>query len=295
MARRVVPIFPAMVVAIPIVIGIAAISTNRRAEMALDEASVAAASLSPSDLSILNGQEQSFLIVGGSTSIVWPSMLQDMLDEHCGTGRVYHVLNGSVPDASVASWIAEPGTPAHDSTVGALERDFLAEAARLLAGAPRPVVALCQQTLRDTRFEQGPVRDMYDIKGIMIGADSFHRLGATLKNEGIERVYLATQVFQPGAEPQVGNERLALAELLSRHVGYLQQGPDVWSATVESYPTAYADQANLNEEGCKIVAEAWYRVLAGSHARVDVIERMRRRSYDVDAITRRFLSYRRAG
>ena len=33
----------------------------------------------------LNGQEQSIVVVGYSTSYAWPHMLQEMLDEHAGS------------------------------------------------------------------------------------------------------------------------------------------------------------------------------------------------------------------
>ncbi len=50
---------------------------------------------------LLDGDEKSFVIVGYSTSYAWPAMLQDMLDEHAGGRRIYHVLNAVVGGSPV--------------------------------------------------------------------------------------------------------------------------------------------------------------------------------------------------
>lgn len=46
----------------------------------------------------LDGAEKTLLINGYSTSYAWPAMLQDMLDEHSGGSRVYHVASALSED-----------------------------------------------------------------------------------------------------------------------------------------------------------------------------------------------------
>ena len=52
---------------------------------------------------VLDGETKSLVVVGYSTSFMWPDMLQVMLDQHGGEG-VYHVLNAAVGGSPVVSW-----------------------------------------------------------------------------------------------------------------------------------------------------------------------------------------------
>lgn len=294
MARHAVPVFPAMVVAIPLVIGIAAISTSHQSSLKHDrDRAVMALPVVVSDDCVLDGREQSFVVVGSSVSYVWPQMLQDMLDEHVG-GRVYHVNNASVGAAPVASWISED--QASTSSFSTMLRDYFGEEARLRALSPSPSIALCQVTLQGTLTSKGPVTSMADKEGIRIGAEALERLSTMLHDQGVERVYIAMHVYKDGFEPHVGNERLALRDLLEREHEFVYEGPDVWSATIAEFPAAYSDdRQHLSQRGMKIVAEAWYRTLAGSQASQAIIDRMHARDYDIEKIRRDYLRLRQPG
>ncbi len=246
---------------------------------------------------ILDGTEKSIVLVGYSTSYAWPSMLQEMLDEHSGATRVYHLLNAVVGGSPVGRWIAAPESEDFLATYGAMRSDFFGVDARLRGDAARPTVALLQQSLQRTptpATRLGPVTAADDREGIAIGADALDRLVAQLRDDGIEQVYIAMHIYKEGFEPEVGNERLALAALLDRGHDFVFPGPDVWSRTFREHPDAFTtDRLHPNERGAKIMAEAWYRVLAGDEASQEIIDAMHSRRYDVDEMMKEYLAWRR--
>ncbi len=245
----------------------------------------------------LDALEKSLVIVGYSTSYAWPDMLQDMLDQHAGAdeeNRVYHVLNAVVGGSPVERWIAEP---ASERTHDAMLRDFFGDAPRLRpANAPQPTIALCQQSLQLTSRPKGPVTAMHDKHGLKLGTDALETHATMLAGAGCERVYIAMHIYKEGYEPEVGNERLALAELLARGHEFVHEGPDVWSLTLARHPEAFTeDRLHPNEIGMKIMAEAWYRTLADVHVKQEVIDALWARDYDVDTVMREYLDWRRGG
>ncbi len=243
---------------------------------------------------LLDGRQKSFVVVGYSTSYAWPEMLQDMLDEHSGNKRTYHVLNAVVGGSPVKLWIADPGSDEYKATVAPMVRDFFGPDARLRGQAPAPTIALCQQSLQFTRTRRGPITSANDREGIRIGTDALEKLALRLHALGLEDVYIGMHIYKQPVEPEVGNERIALAELLKRGHGFIHEGPDVWTTTRDEYPAAYADdKLHPNERGMKLMAEGWYRTLAGPSARQDIIDRMFARKYDVKPMMRRYIRWRR--
>lgn len=241
----------------------------------------------------LDGTPKSFVVVGYSTSYAWPAMLQEMLDAHAGGPGVYHVLNAVVGGSPVETWIAEPGSEDHARTFGAMERDFFGPTPRLRGEAPPPTVALCQQSLQFTRTRRGPIADASDREGIEIGADALETLARRLRDAGIQRVYVAMHVYKVTVEPEVGNERLALAALLERGLPYVFEGPDVWTPTQALHPLGFEeDGVHPDETGMKLMAELWYRRLAGRDAREEVIEALHARDWDVEAMMDAYRAWR---
>lgn len=244
---------------------------------------------------VLDGEVKSILVNGYSTSFAWPDMLQKMLDEHAGgRERLYHVVNSTIGGAPVETWIAEPGTRDHERTIRAMERDFFGESPRLLGDMPRPTVAICQQSLQFTLDRRGPVKDESDMVGAEIGADALEKLALRLRGFGIERIYIGMHIYKQPVEPEIGNERIALARLLMRGLDFILPGPDVWTPTRDAYPEAFAeDGLHPSELGMKIMAEGWYRTLAADSVKQDVIDSMWARDYDVEAIVQAYLAWRR--
>lgn len=247
--------------------------------------------------SVLDGSPKSFVVVGYSTSYAWPEMLQAMLDEHSGGERVYHVLNAVIGGSPVGRWIAPSESEDYQATYGAMQADFFGPQARLRGDAPEPSVAIIQQSLQRTPTPEtrlGPVTSADDAAGIEIGADSLEQLVAQLHDDGIERAYIGMHIYKQGYEPEVGNERLALAALLERGRADVFAGPDVWSLTIREHPEAFTeDGLHPNERGSKIMAEAWYRALAGEATRQEIIDSLHAQDHDVDAMMDGYLAWRR--
>ena len=245
---------------------------------------------------LLDGSPKSLVVVGYSTSYAWPAMLQEMLDEHSGGERVYHVLNSVIGGSPVGRWIASTESADYQDTYGAMRRDFFGPDARLRGEAPKPSVAIVQQSLQRTptpATRLGPVTSATDDEGIEVGADALERLVMQLRYDGVERVYIGMHIYKEGFEPEVGNERFALTRLLHRGHESVWAGPDVWSLTIAERPDAFTeDRLHPNERGSKIMAEAWYRSLAGDEARQGIIDALHERTCDVDTMMGDYLAWR---
>ncbi|MCG8608369.1 SGNH/GDSL hydrolase family protein [bacterium] len=262
--------------------------------IALLAAQVACEKNSLSSSTPLDGNEKSFVIVGYSTSFAWPEMLQEMLDEHSDGQRKYHVLNAVVGGSPVETWIAHPDSQDYQKTFGVMLSDFFGDNPRLRGTAPPPTVALCQQSLQFTRTRRGPIARADDEEGIRIGADAMEKLAMRLRELGIIQVYYGMHIYKHPVEPEVGNERLALATLLKRGHDFIFEGPDVWEPTKHGYPEVFAeDGVHPNEEGMKIMAEGWYRTVAGDLANQEIIDRMHAKDYDIDKMIDRYRNWRR--
>jgi len=247
----------------------------------------------------LDGTEKSIVVVGYSTSYVWPYMLQDMLDAHAGGERIYHVLNAVVGGAPVAHWSAEYGTKEYERTFGAMVADFFGPEARLRDDAPDPAkggsIAIAQQSLQLTRDDRGPVKTEYDMVGAEMGADEMQTMSLRLKGLGLDRIYIAMHIYKKPVEPEVGNERIALIRLLSRGIEGIKPGPDLWSATKDCFPECFIDdELHPNDLGYKIMAEHWYRTLAGADVRADIVETLYEKDYgEWRKIMEDYLAWRR--
>jgi hypothetical protein len=63
-------------------------------------------------------------------------------------------------------------------------------------------------------------------------------------------------------EPEIGNERLALAELMRRSPSGIFAGPDVWTPTSKQHPLAFdTDRVHPNYIGAEIMAHYWFKSL----------------------------------
>ena len=239
-------------------------------------ASVSAQGAPTSDY--LRDERDSFVVLGDSTSFVWPALLQDLLDAHAGKRGQYRVLNVSVPETGIGAWTDAGEHP----PLGALA-DQLRNEQR--TGARTPKTALCLVSLRGLCDESGPVKSENDMVGAEMGADALERLALELHRLGLERVVFGTPLFADGAGPERGLEHVALERLLARGHAFVKAGPDVFRASRRYFPDAFEDdRVHPNEFGAKLVAEEWYRWLAGPEAREGAVEGLYARDYDVEAI-----------
>lgn len=248
-----------------------------------------AVSHAPEHSEFLRSEPASFVVLGGEDSFVWPALLQELLTGHAGRGKRYLVLNAATREPGIGAWTDDD---VH-GPLRALVDDYLAGGARLPAGAPAPRTALCLVSLRGLCDESGPVKSDSDMLGAEMGADALERLALALKSAGVERVVFATPLYAEGAGPELGLEHLAIERLLARGHEFVLAGPDVFRASKRYYPDAYeADGVSPNEFGLKLIAEEWYRWLAGPEAREPVVEALYSKDFDTDAIEAAFAESR---
>lgn len=227
----------------------------------------------------LGSEAQTFVVLGDPQSFVWPTLLEELLYGHAQPRHLQRVLNAAVPQSGIGAWTSslEP------SALRALG-DELARASRTGA-APRPRTALCLVSLRGLGDEGGPVKSENDMVGAEMGANALERLALELRQRGIERVVFATPIHVADAGPELAFEHVAIERLLARGHDFVAAGPDLFRATRRYFPDAYEEGGTrLNEFGLKLVAEEWYRWLAGPGARESVIEALYAEDFDVQAI-----------
>jgi hypothetical protein len=231
----------------------------------------------------LTGAPSAFVVLGDVRSFVWPSMLQEMLDCHAGKQDTYHVVNASAPATGVAAWTSSD----NDSPLARLERE--------VGGKSRssPKTALCLVSLGGIGDERGPVKSEHDMVGAEMGANALERLALELHQAGIERVVFATPVYTKSGGDELSLEHVAIERVLARGHAFLEAGPDVFRASKHYYPDAYLEGGEEpNEFGQKLLAEEWYRWLAGPEAREEVVQELYATDFDVDGLREAFLRSR---
>jgi len=134
---------------------------------------------------------------------------------------------------------------------------------RLRESEDKPVIVLAQQSLQWAFGDRrAGIRDADDAERIKQGADALEKYVRLLKKNGADLVFVAMHIYKHPMEPEIGNERLALAELIKRKIPDVHAGPDVWTPTKEKYPEAFArDKVHPNELGAALMAEKWFETL----------------------------------
>ena len=131
------------------------------------------------------------------------------------------------------------------------------------AKGDRPAVVLCQQSLQWVFGEQREgIRSAEDAERVKQAADALEKYVRLLLADGADLVFVAMHIYKKPMEPEIGNERLALAELMSRKIPNVFAGPDVWEPTRQQYPKAFAgDRLHPNSIGAEIMAQMWFETL----------------------------------
>jgi hypothetical protein len=215
----------------------------------------ASAKAPPSRLPILDGESKLLLINGYSTSFHWPEILQRKLERHAGGAGPIAVVPVTLGKSPIARWIdVETGKP----------REPWARLRQALAGkGDRPAIVLAQQSLQWVFGERREgIRDEQDADRIAQGADALQTYAERLLADGADLVFIATHIYKRPMEPAIGNERLALAQLMERRLPGVYAGPDVWEPTRRHFPEAFAeDKVHPNTLGAEILAQAWFEAL----------------------------------
>lgn len=212
-------------------------------------------------LKIFDDKSKAIVVNGYSTSFQWPRMLQEKLDRMYGGKRVLTVRPATKGGTPIAKWInVETGEPSK------AWREILRPK---LADDKEPVIVLAQQSLQWAFGDRrAGIRDANDKERIKQGADALEKYVRLLKKDGADLVFVAMHIYKHPMEPEIGNERYALAELLRRKIPAVQEGPDVWTPTKEKYPEAFArDKLHPNDSGAQIMAQKWFETLLKYDAR----------------------------
>ncbi len=122
---------------------------------------------------------------------------------------------------------------------------------------------LAQQSLQGVYGERAAgIRNKKDREGIERGADVIEQYGKRIVDDGAAAAIIAMHIYKVTMEPEIGNERLALAELMRRKPAGIFAGPDVWTPTSKQHPLAFdTDRVHPNYIGAEIMAHYWFKSL----------------------------------
>jgi len=207
-------------------------------------------------IKIFDGKPRVIVVNGYSTSFHWPALLQTKLDRHFGDKRVLTVKSATKGGTPIAGWLnVKTGEPLRPW------RNVLRP--MLLDSDDTPVILLAQQSLQGVfGSRREGIRDANDKERIRQGGDALEKYVRLLKKDGADLVFVAMHIYKHPMEPQIGNERLALAELLKRKIPNVVAGPDVWEPTKKLYPQAFArDKMHPNALGAELMAQKWFETL----------------------------------
>jgi len=207
-------------------------------------------------IKIFDGKLKVIVVNGYSTSFRWPVILQNKLDRYFGGKRVLTVKSATKGGTPIAGWLnvktGEPLRPWRN-----VLRPMLEES------EDKPVILLAQQSLQGVfGGRREGIRDANDRERIRQGGDALERYVRLLKRDGADLVFVAMHIYKRPMEPQIGNERYALEELMRRKIRGVERGPDVWTPTKERYPEAFAvDLVHPNALGAELMAQKWFETL----------------------------------
>ncbi|MDP6636266.1 MAG: prolyl oligopeptidase family serine peptidase [Phycisphaerae bacterium] len=204
---------------------------------------------------VFSGGPKLLVVNGYSTSFRWPGLLQRKINrllEGKGGIEVISATRGGTP---IAKWIdVKTGKPlaAWSRVTDALKRK-----------GDRPAIVLCQQSLQwafGRRTES--IGNAEDSRRIKLGADIIEKYARAFFKDGADKVFVAMHIYKHPMEPGIGNERLALAKLMTRKIPNLHAGPDVWAPTKQVYPWGFArDTVHPGEAANEIMAQLWFETL----------------------------------
>ena len=222
-------------------------------------AAVRAAQNEPHDLKIFSGEPRLVIVHGYSTSTHWWAFLQHKIDRYMRgpNGRVVEVQLCNKGGTPIAKWMnVETGVPSD-----AWQRRFtpMIQSEK----GKRPVIVLAQQSLQWAFTDRAAgIRNDRDTQRIQRGADVIEQYGQRILDDGAAAVFVAMHIYKISMEPEIGNERLALAELMRRKPKRIFSGPDVWEPTSKQHPLAFdRDRVHPNYIGAEMMAHYWFASL----------------------------------
>lgn len=215
------------------------------------------------NIKIFSGEPRLLIVNGYSTSFHWWAFLQRKIDRYVEykdgpDGRVVEVQSVTKGGTPISGWM-------NVDTGGrsVAWRQVLIPTIKKEKGK-RPVIILAQQSLqRAFPADHGAgIRNADDTTGIKHGADVLERYAKNLLEDGAAAIVIGMHIYKKGMEPGIGNERLALAELIKRNIPHVHAGPDVWEPTSKQHPLAFdTDRRHPNYIGAEMMAHYWFAAL----------------------------------
>ena len=205
---------------------------------------------------IFDGKQKTVVVNGYSTSFKWPEFLQKKLDRFTANKRLITIVPATKGGTPIAKWM--------DVETGRPREPWLKNLRpKLQQSKDTPTIVLAQQSLQWAFGERTKgIADNNDKTRIKKGADVLEKYARLLHTDGADLVVIAMHIYKKPMEPQIGNERLALAELMQRKIPNVIAGPDVWTPTKQRYPQAFAqDKVHPNNLGAEIMAQKWFETL----------------------------------
>ncbi len=214
-----------------------------------------------SELSWFDGTPHTFVVNGYSTSRLWPSILQRKLDKYFDGKRVIEVKSATAGGTPIAKWMnIETGEP---------RNAWLSKLRPLLKEKSGPTIVLAQQSLQWCFGDRNAgIQDAHDTEHIGQGAAAIKTYADLVLADGADALVIAMHIYKKPMEPEIGNERLALAEYLKSKPDGVFAGPDVWDPTSKVWPQAFReDKVHPNEMGAEIMAHHWFSALLALNGR----------------------------
>lgn len=207
-------------------------------------------------IKIFDGKSKVIVVNGYSTSFGWPGILQNKVDRYFGGKRVLVVKRATKGGTPIAKWLeVETGRP--------LQPWLTVLRPTLQEYKDKTTILLAQQSLQWVFGERREgIRTADDQKRIRQGADALEKYVRLLKKDGADLIFVAMHIYKHPMEPEIGNERYALDELMRWKIVGVEPGPDVWAPTKELYPRAFArDRRHPNAIGSELMAQKWFETL----------------------------------
>jgi len=213
----------------------------------------------PDALKIFSGEPRLLIVHGYSTSAHWWAFLQHKIDRYMRgpSNRVVEVQLCNKGGTPIAKWMnVETGEPS-DAWRSRFTPMIQAEKGK------RPVIVLGQQSLQWAFTDRAAgIRNNQDTQRIQRGADIIEQYGQRILDDGAAAVFVGMHIYKISMEPEIGNERLALAELMRRKPKRIFSGPDVWEPTSKQHPLAFdRDRVHPNYIGAEMMAHYWFASL----------------------------------
>ncbi|MDP6037572.1 MAG: hypothetical protein QGG64_03405 [Candidatus Latescibacteria bacterium] len=205
---------------------------------------------------IFSDEPRLLIVQGYSTSFHWPHLLKGKLDRHFNGQHQIEIKRATKGGTPIARWM--------DVKTGERKKPWIDIIQPALSSkGDRPAIVLAQQSLQWVFGERDAgIRNAENTERIAQGAKAIRTYVQHLFEDGADHIFIAMHIYKKPLEPGIGNERLALAQVLKENIPNLYEGPDVWVPTSKLFPKAFdTDGLHPGSIGTEIMAQLWFESL----------------------------------